>query len=130
MSRISLDCRTLGRGRFEVSEYWRVNLASARLWCSCGGPPAGAGGERENDEGDGETIYSRVGHGLGLEMPEPPSLSPSDPTALRSGEVLCIEPNLDIDGVGWFVSEEELVVRDGGFELLSPPFPRDLRVIG
>jgi Xaa-Pro aminopeptidase len=63
-------------------------------------------------------------------MPEPPSLSPSDPTLLRNGEVLCIEPNLDVAGVGWFVSEEEVVVRDEGFELLSPPFPRELRVIG
>ncbi|MBS1877935.1 MAG: aminopeptidase P family protein [Actinobacteria bacterium] len=80
--------------------------------------------------GDGETIYSRVGHGLGLEMPEPPSLSPDDETTLRSGEVICLEPNLEIPGVGWFVSEEEVVVRDGGFDLLSPPFPRGLRVIG
>lgn len=80
--------------------------------------------------GDGETIYSRVGHGLGLEMPEPPSISPRDGTALRSGEVLCIEPNLEVPGVGWFVSEEEVIVRDDGFELLSPPFPRELRVIG
>jgi Xaa-Pro aminopeptidase len=80
--------------------------------------------------GDGDTIYSRVGHGLGLEMPEPPSLSPDDGTALRAGEVICLEPNLDLPGVGSFVSEEEVIVREGGFELLSPPFPRELRVIG
>jgi Xaa-Pro aminopeptidase len=80
--------------------------------------------------GDVPTIYARVGHGLGLEMPEPPSLSPQDQTTLRAGEVLCIEPNREVDGVGWLVSEEEVVVRDGGFDLLSPPFPRELRVIG
>lgn len=80
--------------------------------------------------GDGDTIYSRVGHGLGLEMPEPPSLSPLDETVLRSGEVLCLEPNLEVPGVGSFVSEEEVLVREGGFDLLSPPFPRELKVIG
>jgi Xaa-Pro aminopeptidase len=80
--------------------------------------------------GDAPTIYARVGHGLGLEMPEPPSLSPQDGTALRAGEVLCIEPNREVPGVGWLVSEEEVVVREDRFELLSPPFPRELQVIG
>jgi Xaa-Pro aminopeptidase len=80
--------------------------------------------------GDQPTIYARVGHGLGLEMPEPPSLSPQDPTTLRSGEVLCIEPNFRAPDVGWLVSEEEVVVTDEGYELLSPPFPDELQVIG
>jgi Xaa-Pro aminopeptidase len=80
--------------------------------------------------GDDATIYARVGHGLGLEMPEPPSLSPQDATALRAGEVLCLEPNREVPGVGWLVSEEEVVVTDDGLELLSPPFPRELEVIG
>jgi Xaa-Pro aminopeptidase len=80
--------------------------------------------------GGADTVYARVGHGLGLEMPEPPSLSPQDPAALRSGEVLCIEPNTEVPGVGWLVSEEEIVVTDEGFDLLSPSFPTELRVIG
>jgi Xaa-Pro aminopeptidase len=80
--------------------------------------------------GDTPSIYARVGHGLGLEMPEPPSLSPQDETPLRAGEVLCLEPNRHVPGVGWLVSEEEVVVRDDGFELLSPSFPRELEIIG
>jgi Xaa-Pro aminopeptidase len=80
--------------------------------------------------GTAPTIYARVGHGLGLEMPEPPSLSPQDGTQLRAGEVLCIEPNTEVPGVGWLVSEEEVVVREGGFELLSPAFPEELHIIG
>jgi Xaa-Pro aminopeptidase len=80
--------------------------------------------------GDEETIYARVGHGLGLEMPEPPSLSPQDATTLRAGEVICIEPNTFVTDVGWLVSEETVAVTDGGFQLLSPAFPRELEVIG
>lgn len=80
--------------------------------------------------GDNPTIYARVGHGLGLEMPEAPSLSPLDETTLADGEVICLEPNIEVPGVGWLVSEEEVVVREGGFELISPSFPRELKVIG
>ena len=80
--------------------------------------------------GDRPSLYDRVGHGLGLEMPEPPSLSPIDPTPLLPGEVICLEPNLKAAGVGWLVSEEEVVVIEGGFELLSPPFPGSISRVG
>ena len=80
--------------------------------------------------GDRPSPYARVGHGLGLEMPEPPSLSPLDGTPLLAGEVVCLEPNREVAGVGWVVSEETVVIGDGEPELLSPPFPAELRVIG
>jgi len=80
--------------------------------------------------GGSPSFYARVGHGLGLEMPEPPSLSPQDRTPLAAGTVLCLEPNREIAGVGWLVSEETVVVTDGGPEPISPPFPAELRVIG
>lgn len=76
------------------------------------------------------SFYARVGHGLGLEMPEPPSLSPQDPTPLAAGTVLCLEPNREVAGVGWLVSEETVVVTDGEPQLISRPFPGELRVIG
>jgi Xaa-Pro aminopeptidase len=63
-------------------------------------------------------------------MPEPPSLSPQDDTSLRAGEVICLEPNCHVPGVGWLVSEETVVVTDDGLELLSPAFPRELVSIG
>ena len=36
--------------------------------------------------------FGRFGHGIGLYMPEPPSLHPADPTPLDDGVVLCVEP--------------------------------------
>ena len=74
--------------------------------------------------------YARVGHGLGLEMPEPPSLSLDDDSVLIPGEVLCLEPNRHVAGVGWLVGEEEVVVTSDGFELLSPPFPATMPEVG
>lgn len=76
------------------------------------------------------SFYARVGHGLGLEMPEPPSLSPLDPTPLQAGAVICLEPNRETAGVGWLVSEETLLITNEAPELLSPPFPEELRIIG
>lgn len=75
------------------------------------------------------SIYARVGHGLGLEMPEPPSLSPQDPTPLARGAVICLEPNRETPA-GWMVSEETVAITDGAPDLLSPPFPEELPVIG
>ena len=80
--------------------------------------------------GDAPSIYARAGHGLGQEMPEPPSLSPEDPSPLRVGEVLCLEPNGEFPGVGWLVGEEEIVVTDAGHDPISVRFPEELRVIG
>jgi Xaa-Pro aminopeptidase len=80
--------------------------------------------------GDVPSFYARVGHGLGLEMPEPPSLSPLDPTPLGPGAVICLEPNRETPGVGWLVSEETVLITGAAPELLSPPFPEELRVIG
>jgi len=80
--------------------------------------------------GEAESPYARVGHGLGLEMPEPPSISPLDEAHLVPGEVLCLEPNREVRGVGWMVSEEMVLISAGGPELLSPAFPEHLAVIG
>jgi Xaa-Pro aminopeptidase len=79
---------------------------------------------------DDPSPYARVGHGLGLEMPEPPSLSPDDGSSLREGEVLCLEPNRQVEGVGWLVSEEEVILGGDSCELLSPPFPSRIPEVG
>jgi Xaa-Pro aminopeptidase len=77
----------------------------------------------------GETPYGRNGHGLGLEMPEPPSLTPLDEARLAPGMVICLEPNAYFNEVGWLVGEETVVVREDGCELLSPPWPDEIGVI-
>ena len=38
------------------------------------------------------TIAGRVGHGIGLDLTEPPHLSEADPTVLQPGMVISIEP--------------------------------------
>jgi Xaa-Pro aminopeptidase len=73
--------------------------------------------------------YGRVGHGVGLDITEPPSLHRDDPTILEEGMTLCIEPNQHVSGVGYLAGEEEILVTSAGAELLSPPFPTEPRLL-
>lgn len=73
--------------------------------------------------------FGRLGHGIGLDIAEPPSLHSADPNALRDGMALCVEPSARVEGVGHLVAEEMVAVGGDGAELLSPPFPDELEVI-
>jgi Xaa-Pro aminopeptidase len=76
----------------------------------------------------GEVGFGRFGHGIGLHVPEPPSLHGDDPTALEAGFTLCVETALEHAGLN-FVVEEEHVVTRAGFERLSPPAPDEILVV-
>ena len=69
--------------------------------------------------------FGRFGHGIGLYMPEPPSLHPDDPTPLEDGTVLCVEPAY-LGATGNYVVEEEHVIANGRLSRISPEAPRHL----
>jgi Xaa-Pro dipeptidase len=71
---------------------------------------------------------SRIGHGIGLDLTEPPSLNELEPTVLEVGMALAIEPTIAASD-GRFVVEENLVVTEDGYELLSEPAPPELPVV-
>jgi len=78
----------------------------------------------------------RMGHGLGLRMCEPPSLSPSDKTIVEPGLVLTIEPNMvyqiDIGGEQRryvCVHEENIAVTNSGVRLLTRRAPREMPIV-
>ena len=73
----------------------------------------------------GNVGFGRFGHGIGLYMPEPPSLHPDDPTPLDDGVVLCVEPAY-LGVTGNYVVEEEHVVSNGRLSRISPEAPRSL----
>lgn len=71
----------------------------------------------------------RMGHGLGMQLTESPSLTSSDQTVLTEGMVMTLEPGLEMgDGRG-MVHEENLVVRGSGPELLSRRASETLPII-
>ena len=71
----------------------------------------------------------RLGHGLGLQLTEPPSNRPGDGTVLRSGMVLTIEPGMEYEAGKMIVHEENVVITAEGAELLTRRAPRELPVI-
>lgn len=60
-----------------------------------------------------------VGHGLGLELDEPPIIGPDDPTVIREGMTLAVEINTIIPGFGTIKIEDSVIVNSAGIELLS-----------
>jgi len=80
--------------------------------------------------GDAEPNVGRLGHGLGMQLTEHPSLTPWDQTVLEPGLVLTLEPGMEISPGKLIVHEENIVVRNGPPELLTVRAPREMPVIG
>ncbi|WPB95826.1 M24 family metallopeptidase [Streptomyces malaysiensis] len=71
----------------------------------------------------------RLGHGLGLQLTEPPSNHPQDETVLEVGTVLSIEPGMEFAPGRMMVHEENIVIREGGAELLTTRATPELPVV-
>lgn len=76
---------------------------------------------------DKEFVHS-TGHGLGLEIHEPPRLGRKDRTVLRAGMVITIEPGVYREGEGGVRIEDTVLVTTRGCEVLTPT-PKELRVL-
>ena len=71
----------------------------------------------------------RYGHGLGIQLTEPPSHTAWDETEISAGMVLTIEPSVIYDDDRLMVAEENVLVTADGAELLTRRAPRDLPII-
>lgn len=78
---------------------------------------------------DGGTV-GRMGHGLGMQLTEWPSVAAGDRTVLAPGMTLTLEPALAVRPGRTMVHEEDIVIRDGEPELLSRRAPLELPVSG
>jgi Xaa-Pro aminopeptidase len=68
-----------------------------------------------------------TGHGLGLEIHEPPRLGKRDRHRLRPGMAITIEPGAYIEGFGGVRIEDTVVVTETGCEILTPDAERPAR---
>ncbi|MEO1291725.1 MAG: Xaa-Pro peptidase family protein [Pseudomonadota bacterium] len=77
----------------------------------------------------GNTV-GRLGHGLGMQLTEPPSHRLGDRTVLETGMVLTIEPGIEYAPGKMIVHEENIVLRPDGAELLTRRAPPEMARIG
>jgi Xaa-Pro aminopeptidase len=69
-----------------------------------------------------------TGHGLGLEIHEPPRLGKRDKRRLEAGMAVTIEPGVYLEGWGGIRIEDTVVVTPSGCEVLTPT-SKQLRVV-
>ncbi len=80
------------------------------------------------DAGYGEYFMHRTGHGLGLDIHEPPFAREGDTTVLEPGMTFTVEPGIYLPGKGGVRIEDDLVITPTGNESLTT-FDRELRVL-
>jgi Xaa-Pro aminopeptidase len=81
-----------------------------------------AGGATSNDVG-------RMGHGLGAQLTEWPSITASDHNLLEPGMVITLEPGMDYNGDRLMVHEENIVITESGAELLSKRAAAEMPIV-
>ncbi len=78
------------------------------------------------DAGSLGNNVGRLGHGLGLQLTEPPSNMPGDATVIEAGMVLTIEPGMEFEPGRMLVHEENIVITEDGAEMLTKRAPREM----
>lgn len=71
----------------------------------------------------------RLGHGLGMQLTEWPSIIAADTTVLEEGMVLTLEPGVAMASGKIMVHEENIVIEGQGARYLSRPQAPEIRVL-
>ncbi|WP_433941253.1 M24 family metallopeptidase [Paenibacillus lautus] len=82
-----------------------------------------------DDAGYGHAFVHRLGHGLGMDVHEYPSVHGLNQDILQPGAVFTIEPGIYLQGIGGVRIEDDVIVTGDGVEVLTS-FPKELTVIG
>ena len=75
--------------------------------------------------GYGRYFVHSVGHGIGLDVHEPPALHAKSDAILQDGMVVTVEPGIYIPGTGGVRIEDDVLVQSRGCRVLSD-LPKDI----
>ena len=71
----------------------------------------------------------RMGHGLGMELTEWPSVMPGDDTLLEPGMVLTIEPGMSFAPGKEMVHEENILITEERARIMTSRAPDEMPII-
>ena len=71
----------------------------------------------------------RMGHGIGLQLTEPPSIMSNDNTLLKENMIIAIEPCLEYAPGKMLVQEENILITKNGCERLTSRTPKNIPII-
>lgn len=80
------------------------------------------------DAGYGDNFSHALGHGVGLEIHEQPTLSPRSDAILKTGNVVSVEPGIYVEDFCGIRIEDIVIVREDGCENLTHS-PKDLIIL-
>lgn len=106
---------------------WRATeagLAASRPGATC----ADIFNAMQSVIGGGSDI-GRVGHGLGMQLTEQPSLTSWETIPMRPGMVMTLEPSMEISPGKMMVHEENILITNDGCELLTKRAAPELPII-
>jgi len=86
-------------------------------------------GYTEGFMGLGSEQVQFIGHGLGLELDEPPILAPRMKQPLEADMVLAIEPKVALPGLAMVGIEDTIILRADGIERMTPCL-REMVIVG
>ena len=132
------DCtRTYATGELDEEEAEGYELVRSVQERSLPEVRAGANGKEIDSvgretiaaAGHGEHYGHGLGHGVGLEVHEGPTLSQRSSDTLAAGNVVTVEPGIYVPGRFGVRIEDLVVVTDAGCDVLSG-LPKSLTVVG
>ena len=122
------DCtRTLVDGEPDAAQREAYELVLAAQLAGLDAVRAGASGRDVDataravieEGGYGERFGHGLGHGVGIEVHEPPRLSKRSDDVLRAGEVVTVEPGIYLPGEYGVRIEDLVVVTEAGRDVLT-----------
>ena len=102
-----------------------AGIAAAKPGAACGAVDAAARAVIEV-AGFGEYFTHRLGHGLGVEVHEPPYFVAGSDEPLRPGMVMTVEPGIYIPGEFGIRIKDDIVITEAGCEVIRGDLKTDV----
>jgi Xaa-Pro dipeptidase len=112
-----------------VREATKEGILAAKAGVSAGSVDIAARNVIQTN-GYGQYFNNRVGHGLGIEVHEEPSIHEKNELTLEPGFLFTIEPGIYIPGYGGVRIEENVYIGEDGKAEVLTTFPTELIKIG